>query len=95
MNLPCPSGWSFDPKDSVNIGKLAIDAGLVVLYEIENGEFRLTGRSKTLAKAGLQATVADFVATQGRFRGISEETVASVQKWAEERWERFKERDAC
>ncbi len=94
MNLPCPSGWSFDPKDSVNIGKLAIDAGLVVLYEIENGEFRLTGRSKTLAKAGLQATVADFVATQGRFRGISDETVASVQKWAEERWERFRERDA-
>ena len=94
MNLPCPSGWSFDPKDSVNIGKLAIDAGLVVLYEIEDGEFRLTGRSKALAKAGLQATVAEFVATQGRFRGISEETVASVQKWAEERWERFQERDA-
>jgi len=94
MNLPCPSGWSFDPKDSVNIGKLAVDAGLVVLYEIEGGELRLTGRSKTLAKAGLQATVADFVATQGRFRGISEETVASVQRWAEERWERFKARDA-
>ncbi len=94
MNLPCPSGWSFDPKDGVNIGRLAIDAGLVVLYEIEHGEFRLTGRSKTLAKAGLQATVADFVATQGRFRGISDETVASVQKWAEQRWERFQERDA-
>jgi len=94
MNLPCPSGWSFDPKDSVNIGKLAVDAGLVVLYEVVEGEFRLTGRSKTLAKAGLQATVADFVATQGRFRGISEKTVASVQKWAEERWERYLERDA-
>ena len=94
MNLPCPSGWSFDPKDSVNIGKLAIDAGLVVLYEIEHGEFRLTGRSKTLAKAGLQATVADFVATQGRFRGISDETVASVQRWTEQRWKRFVERDA-
>ncbi len=93
MNLPCPSGWTFDPKDSVNIGKLAVDTGLVVLYEIENGEFRLTGRSKALAKAGLRATVADYVATQGRFKGISEETVAHVQAWTEERWKRFVERD--
>ena len=45
-------------------------------------------------KVGLEATVADFVATRGRFRGISDETVASVQKWAEKRWERFTERDA-
>ena len=53
MNTPCPSGWSFDPKDTVNLGKMAVDAGIVVLYEVENGVFHLTGRSKTLAKAGL------------------------------------------
>ncbi len=95
MNLPCPSGWAFDPKDSVNLGKMAVDAGLVVLYEIENGEFRLTGRSKALSRAGLQASVAEFVKTQGRFRGIDEATVAEVQEWAERRWARYVERDAA
>ena len=89
MNLPCPSGWSFDPKDSVNIGKLAVDTGLVVLYEIEDGAFRLTGRSAALAKAGLKSTVAEYVAGQGRFRGIGEQTVASVQKWVDDRWARL------
>jgi len=93
MNTPCPSGWGFDPKDTVALGKLAVDAGLVVLYEVEAGAFRLTGRSKSLAKAGRKATVADYVATQTRFRGMSPETVASVQQWADERWERFVERD--
>ena len=50
MSTPCPSGWAFDPKDSVRIGQLAVDAGLVVLYEVEGGVFRLTGRSKVLAR---------------------------------------------
>jgi len=95
MNLPCPSGWSFDPKDSVRLGKLAVDAGLVVLYEIEGGDFRLTGRSRTLAKSGLKASVADYVATQGRFKGISEDTVAAVQAWADERFADYVARDAA
>ncbi len=94
MNTPCPSGWSFDPKDTVRIGKLAVDAGLVVLYEVEDGVFRLTGRSSALAKAGLRATVAEYVATQGRFRGMSEENVAEIQSWVDERWARFVKRDA-
>lgn len=94
MNLPCPSGWNFDPKDSVNVGKLAVDAGIVVLYEVEDGEFRLTGRSKALAKSGRKATVAEYVAGQGRFRGISAEDVAAIQAWADERWEGFLAREA-
>jgi len=93
MNTPCPSGWTFDPKDTVKLGKLAVDAGLVVLYEVENGEFRLTGRSAALAKAGLKASVAEYVATQGRFRGMSEETTADIQEWVEKRWARFVSRN--
>jgi pyruvate ferredoxin oxidoreductase beta subunit len=89
MNTPCPSGWSFDPKDTVKLGKMAVDAGLVVLYEVEGGQFRLTGRSKTLARAGLQSTVAEYVATQGRFRGMSPEAVESVQAWVDARWARY------
>ncbi|HEY3317184.1 MAG TPA: thiamine pyrophosphate-dependent enzyme [Coriobacteriia bacterium] len=89
MNTPCPSGWTFEPKDTVAIGKLAVDAGLVVLYEVEDGRFRLTGRSASLAKSGKRKMVAEYVATQGRFRGIAEETVASVQAWADERWDGF------
>lgn len=95
MNTPCPSGWSFDPKDTVALGKLAVDAGIVVLYEVENGVFRLTGRSRSLAKAGLRASVADYVATQGRFRGMSDETVEAVQAWVDARWADYVARDAA
>ncbi len=86
MNLPCPSGWGFDPKDSVRYGRLAVDAGLVALYEVVDGEFRLTGRSAALAKSGLKATVAEYMAGQSRFRGASETTIAEVQEWVDDRW---------
>ncbi|MBU4555571.1 MAG: pyruvate synthase subunit beta [Actinobacteria bacterium] len=94
MNTPCPSGWSFDPKDTVRLGRLAVDAGLVVLYEVQDGEFHLTGRSAALAKSGLKATVAEYVATQGRFRGMSPETIAEIQAWVDKRWAGFLKREA-
>jgi pyruvate ferredoxin oxidoreductase beta subunit len=95
MNTPCPSGWGFDPKDTVRLGKLAGDSGVVVLYEVEEGVFRLTGRSASLARAGKPlAPVAGYLATQSRFRGMSPEAVALVQTWVDRRWARYVARAA-
>jgi len=86
MNTPCPAGWGFDPKDTVRLGKLAVQTGLVVLYEIEGGMFRLTGRSRALAKSQARTPVAEFVAAQSRFRGMDAKAVAALQAWVDERW---------
>jgi pyruvate ferredoxin oxidoreductase beta subunit len=95
MNTPCPSGWGFDPKDTVRLGKLAVDTGLVALYEVEGGVFRLTGRSASLAKSGKPLTpVAEYLATQSRFRGMGPEAIAAVQAWVDERWARYLARNA-
>jgi len=94
MNTPCPSGWGFDPKDTVRLGKMAVDSGIVVLYEVEDGAFRLTGRSASLAKAGKPLTpVAEYLATQSRFRGMGADAVAEVQAWVDARWARYVARD--
>jgi pyruvate ferredoxin oxidoreductase beta subunit len=95
MNVPCPSGWGFDPKDTVRLGKMAVDVGLVVLYEVEGGRFSLTGRSAALAKSGKRVPVADYIATQGRFRGMPEGSVEEVQAWVDARWEGYLGRDAA
>ena len=95
MNTPCPSGWGFDPKDTIRLGKLAVDVGLVVLYEVEDGVFRLTGRSASLAKTGKpRVPVAEYLGTQTRFRGMKPEAIAQVQAWADERWDGYVARDA-
>ncbi len=95
MNTPCPSGWSFDPKDTVALGKMAVEAGLVVLYEVVDGVFKLTGRSAALARSGKpRVPVADYIETQGRFRGMTDDAVAAVQMWVDERWALYVARDA-
>jgi len=95
MNTPCPSGWGFDPKDSVRLGQLAVDCGLVVLYEVERGAFRLTGRSRALARRGNRKPVADYLAGQGRFKGLTAQETASVQEWVDRRWAGYVARDAA
>ena len=95
MNTPCPSGWGFDPRDSVRIGQLAVDSGLVVLYEVEGGTFRLTGRSKALARRGARKPVAGYLAAQARFKGLGPEEGAALQRWVDRRWEEYLRRDAA
>ncbi len=96
MNTPCPSGWNFEPKDTVRIGELAVECGLVVLYEVVEGAFRLTGRSAALARRNKALTpVAEYVATQGRFRSMDEETTAEVQAWVDGRWAGYVARHAA
>ena len=95
MNTPCPSGWGFDPKDTVRLGKLAVETGLVVLYEVVEGVFRLTSRSASLAKSGRELKpVAEYIATQSRFRGMSADAVDEVQAWVDDRWNGYVGRDA-
>ena len=90
MNVPCPSGWGFDPKNSVMVGKLAVETGLVVLYEIYDGVFRLTERSANLAKAGKPLKpVSEFFATQTRFKTMSPDAISVVQAWVNKRWDGY------
>ena len=93
MSTPCPAGWGFDPKDTVRLGKLAVDTGLLVLYEVEDGVFRFTSRSRSLARSGRRRPVAEFISAQGRFNGIGDAEVAEIQAWVDGRWARFAARN--
>ncbi|NLI18317.1 MAG: pyruvate synthase subunit beta [Actinomycetales bacterium] len=96
MNTPCPSGWSFEPRDTVRIGELAVECGLVVLYEVVEGAFRLTGRSATLAKGGRPLKpVTEYLGTQGRFRGLDGGAAGEIQAWVDQRWAGFVARHAA
>ena len=95
MSTPCPSGWGFDPKDAVRLGQLAVDSGLVVLYEVLHGTFRLTGRSRVLARRGSRKPVAEVLSSQGRFKGLTAEEGARIQEWVDRRWAEYVRRDAA
>ena len=92
INIPCPPGWGFPTDDLVKLGKLAVDTAIWVLFEIEDGLFRLTGRSRKMAKSGKKKTVDQYVKLQERFRQITPDQVDHLQAWVDNRWEQFRQR---
>jgi pyruvate ferredoxin oxidoreductase beta subunit len=89
---PCAPGWQFPYSDTVKIGQLAMETGLVVLYEIQGDTFRLTSASDTLARKGKLKPVREYLTMQGRFQGISEEQISQLQDWVDARWQCYLER---
>ncbi len=94
VHAPCPPGWGFPNKDLVKIGRLAVETGIHVLYEIRDGKFQLTSRSLALSKNRGRKAVADYVRGQTRFRTISKDQVSRLQEFTDQRWEEFMERHA-
>lgn len=86
ISTPCPPGWIFPTKDTVKMGRLAVETGMVTLYEVEDGVFRLTGRSRSIAERGKLKPVGDYIKLQGRFAGISADNLKELQTWVNSRW---------
>lgn len=92
VHAPCPPGWGFPNKDLIKMGKLAVDCGIHVLFEIIDGRLKLTSRSLRLAEKGRKKTVADYVKGQTRFRKITDEQIDALQQFTDARWENLLER---
>lgn len=84
IHIPCPAGWGFDPRYSIKVGKLAVEAGLIDLYEIEKGKKRLTGESKKLINKK-RLLVTEYFKTQSRFKALSESQIKEVQQQVDEK----------
>lgn len=78
LHTACPTGWRFNPAETYRIGKLAVDSGLWVLYEVEAGKYRVTKRIKTLAPAN------EYFRSQGRFKHLSPQAIEGFAAEARE-----------
>lgn len=71
---PCPTGWRYDPSLTVEMGKLAVQTGIWVLYEVEYGKMNVTVRVPKRKR------VEEYLKAQGRFRHLTEEDIAKIQR---------------
>jgi len=87
---PCPRGWRYETMDLAEICKLAVNTCVWPLYEIENGEWRLTFEPRK--KLGVE----EFLIKQGRFSHMFEKgnewMIEETQKYVDEKWERLLKR---
>jgi pyruvate ferredoxin oxidoreductase beta subunit len=73
LNQPCTTGWGIDPAKTIEMGRLAVETGSWILYEIEDGEFRITYRPMQRKR------VEEYLQAQKRFRHLTEEERARIQ----------------
>ncbi len=94
VHTPCPSGWGFNPRYSVKVGRLAVESGLYDLYENENGHFRLSAPSERLLSKK-RRPVSEYLETQTRFRNFSEKQTEAIQAEVDEKWEHYRKEAEC
>jgi pyruvate ferredoxin oxidoreductase beta subunit len=78
---PCPPGWRFPTEKTIEVGKLAVKTGMWVLYEREYGKLTISGPSRGAMKK--QLPIEDYLAIQGRFKGIDKESIGKLMAEAE------------
>ncbi|NIN01160.1 MAG: pyruvate synthase subunit beta [candidate division Zixibacteria bacterium] len=87
---PCPPGWRFPTDKTIEMGRLAVRTGMWALFEIENGNFALSGPSAALVEKAKRKPVEEYLRMQGRFRSLTKEDVIVIQEWIDKMWEKYK-----
>ena len=82
---PCPTGWDFDPQQTVEVGKLAVKTGIWPLKEYENGQVTHT------KVPSQRVPVEEYLKKQGRFAHLfapqrDEATLAEIQAQVDAYW---------
>lgn len=82
---PCPRGWGYPAEMFKEICQLAVDTCVWPMYEVEDGQYRLTYMPKK------KLPVEEFMRPQARFRHCfkagNEWTIEEAQKYVDEKWE--------
>jgi pyruvate ferredoxin oxidoreductase beta subunit len=80
----CPTGWRVPPDRAIWIGRLAVETGVFPLYEVEDGNYRLS------YDPGELQPVEKYLKPQGRFRHLTPELTQIIQDRITKEFEKLK-----
>jgi pyruvate ferredoxin oxidoreductase beta subunit len=87
VHTPCCTGWGFESEKTIAIARLAVETGLFVSYEMENGQV-------TRVKKVVRKPVEEYLKEQRRFRHLfrpqrNDAEIAKIQAIADRNAEKF------
>ena len=84
---PCPRGWRADGAETIDLAREAVNTCYWPLFEVEDGEYRLTYRPHH------KLPLVPWLKRQGRFAHLfqaqNERRSSSLERWVDEEWEKF------
>jgi len=70
----------------VEVAKLAVETGAWILWEYDNGRFKLNPPSTIYADKTKRKPLRDYLKLQGRFAHLSEEEIRLLEEEIEAKW---------
>jgi pyruvate ferredoxin oxidoreductase beta subunit len=89
-HTPCPPGWQMEERMAIAIGRLAVRTGLYVMYEIEDGQMKLSEPSAKLLRKKTLPPVSHYLEAQGRFAAMTPEAVEQLQREVDAKWAEYR-----
>jgi pyruvate ferredoxin oxidoreductase beta subunit len=84
---PCPRGWRSDGAESIDLAREAVNTCYWPLFEVEDGQYRLTYRPHH------KLPLTPWLKRQGRFAHLfqagNEWQLANLETWVDEEWEKL------
>jgi pyruvate ferredoxin oxidoreductase beta subunit len=82
----CPTGWRSPSDMAVRLGRFAVETGTFPLYEVENGKYKITVETPEFRP------LKDYLKMQGRFRHLSDDTIAMIEQRVHEEYYKLTEK---
>lgn len=88
VHCPCPLGWAYDPALTIKVAKLAVQTGLIPIFEMENGKIT------SVRKIARKQPVEEYLKLQARFRHLfrkegGKEELKRIQEIADNNIKRY------
>lgn len=84
--IPCLPGWGVADDSAVKTARMAVEAGVFPLFEVEGGlDYTLNVDTKSKPVDG-------YLGVQKRYRHLKKENIEHIQADVDEEWERLKKR---
>ena len=81
--MPCTVGWGFDPALGMELAKMATECNFWPLFEVENGEYKLTYKPKAD-----RTPIEEWLKQQVRFKHLfkpgNEALIVEIQRWVDD-----------
>jgi pyruvate ferredoxin oxidoreductase beta subunit len=77
---PCPTGWGIATDQTIEIAKEAVDCGLWMLSEYEQGSYKLNRKPAEFSD------VRHYIKSQGRFKHLKDADIAVIEAYRDKQW---------
>ena len=84
---PCPISWGYPHRETMEVTEAAVETGMWMLYEIEDGRLRITRRIEPENRLPVE----EYLNLQGRFKHLKAkpEEIQKIQEHIDSEWQRL------